>query len=139
MSYKWDERFMELAEHVSHWSRDPKTQVGAVIVNDKKQVLGIGYNGFPRGVTDYEERYLDRSQKLMFVAHAERNALDNCFTDTEGATLYSTLYPCNECAKGIIQKGIKRVVTPSKPDDNRHGFDFAEQMFKEAGVYVFTV
>jgi dCMP deaminase len=132
----WDQRFLDLAGEVSTWSKDPKTKVGAVIVNRHKQVLGLGYNGFPAGVDDNPTRYLDRETKLLFVAHAERNALDNSFTDTRGATLYATLHPCNECAKGIIQKGIKRVVVPGYPEDNRLNFDVAHQMFHEAGVEV---
>lgn len=107
----WNQRFMDLAKHVAGWSKDPSTQVGAVVVNDKKQVISMGYNGFPRGVRDCQERYKDKATKLSFVAHAERNALDNAFGDVEGATLYSTLYPCSDCAKGIIQRGVRTVVT----------------------------
>lgn len=138
----WNERFMDLASHVAGWSKDPSTKVGAVIVNDKKQVLSMGYNGFPRGVSDCEERYNDRTTKLLFVAHAERNALDNAYTDVAGATLYSTLYPCSDCAKGIIQRGIKTVVT-SKEWHERQGqrfnFEISETMFKEADVEVLLV
>ena len=138
MNADWDKRFIGLAEHVACWSKDPSTKVGAVIVNDKKQVLAMGYNGFPRGVHDHEERYADRKIKLQLVAHAERNALDNAFMDVEGATLYSTLYPCTDCAKGIIQRGIRKVVTP-KVEDSRYqhfNFDTSALMFKEAGVEV---
>jgi len=130
---------MELAAHVSQWSKDPRTKVGSVIVDHKKHVIGMGYNGFPRGVDDSPDRYADRQTKLLFVAHAERNALDNCFSSTEGATLYATLYPCNECAKGIIQKGIRTVVTTPLPEDNRLDFRTSELMFKEAGVDVVVV
>ena len=131
----WNQRFMDLAHHVADWSKDPSTKVGAVIVNDNKQVLGLGYNGFPRGVYDCPERYNNRSIKLLFVAHAERNALDNA-TSVEGATLYSTLFPCTDCAKGIIQRGIKRVVTsePSPAQHQRFNCDISAIMFKEAGV-----
>lgn len=138
----WNERFMCLAEHVAEWSKDPSTKVGAVIVNDKKQVLAMGYNGFPRGVEDTPERYADRATKLNFVAHAERNALDNAFTSVEGATLYSTLYPCSDCAKGIIQRGIKTVVTSKhfyEAQALRFNFDVSETMFFEAGVDVLLV
>jgi dCMP deaminase len=135
----WNKRFMDLAEHVAEWSKDPSTKVGAVIVNEKRQVLSMGYNGFPRSVYDCKERYNDRSTKLKFVAHAERNALDNTYTDVEGATLYSTLYPCSDCAKGIIQRGIKRVVTSKAWYENQakiFNFDTTETMFKEADVEV---
>lgn len=135
----WNQRFMDLAHHVAGWSKDPSTRVGAVIVNDKKQVLSLGYNGFPRGVHDCAERYNDRSTKLQFVAHAERNALDNAYIDVDGATLYSTLYPCSECAKGIIQRGIRQVVTSKDWHDShadRFRFDVTQQMFEEADVEV---
>lgn len=115
---KWDQRFFDLALHVSAWSKDPNTKVGAVIVNDLKQVLSLGYNGFPRGVGDSENRYIDRACKHAFVVHAERNALDNAFTDVRGASMYVTHFPCNECAKGIVQKGIKKLFTPP-PDPSK--------------------
>jgi dCMP deaminase len=131
----WDYRFFDLAAHVATWSKDPSTQVGAAIVNEDRQVLGLGYNGFPRGVEDHVHRYYDRPTKLLFVAHAERNALDNA-ADVKGATLYSTLFPCTDCAKGIIQRGIKRVVTaePSPAQHERFNCDISAMMFKEAGV-----
>lgn len=135
----WNQRFMDLAHHVAGWSKDPSTKVGAVIVNDKKQVLSLGYNGFPRGVHDCAERYNDRSTKLQFVAHAERNALDNAYIDVDGATLYSTLYPCSECAKSIIQRGIRQVVTSKAWYEHQAKifcFDITETMFKEADVEV---
>jgi dCMP deaminase len=137
----WDSRFLDLASHVASWSKDPSTKVGAVIVNDKRQVLGMGYNGFPRGVDDINTRYDNRETKLLFVAHAERNALDNTFADSEGATLYSTLFPCTDCAKGIIQRGIKRVVTTRPPQSQylRFNCKFSEIMFEEAGVELIVV
>lgn len=134
MNKKWDIRFLLLAKHVSEWSKDPRTKVGAVIVNNQNQVLSLGYNGFPRGVFDFENRYKDRATKLLFVAHAERNALDNCFTDTRGCTLFVTLPPCNECVKSIIQKGIKRIVTltsDARPQDNG---DIVKIMLQESCV-----
>ena len=137
MNNKWHSRFFELAEHVSGWSQDPSTVVGACIVNDDKQVLSLGFNGFPRGVDDLTERYADKETKYKFVSHAERNALDNAYVDVKGATLYSTLFPCNECAKGIIQKGIKEVVT-IRPDLMRahNNVDVSLKMFDEAGVKI---
>lgn len=136
MTTNWDQRFLDLSFHVSEWSKDPSTHVGAVIVNADKQVLSMGYNGFPRGVADVPERYNDRDTKLMFVAHAERNALDNAFMDVRGATLYSTLCPCNECAKSIIQRGIKKVITKKYDEEysKRFNFDITKTMFIEANV-----
>jgi dCMP deaminase len=137
MNTLWDKRFLELAEQVSTWSKDPSTKVGAVIVNDKRQVLGLGYNGFPRGVFDDPAMYADKETKYKYVVHAERNAIDNSFADTEGSTLYCTLYPCNECAKGIVQKGIKRVVT-RRNDGTRPHFNYEAtiNMFIDAGIEV---
>lgn len=134
ISTLWDERFLKLCEHVSEWSKDPRTKVGACVVNDDKQVIGLGYNGFPRGVLDIESRYQDRKTKLLLVAHAERNALDNCFVSPKGCTLYVTLPPCNECAKSIIQRGIKRVVAVVNNDRPQDNADVTKLMFAEAGV-----
>lgn len=134
---KWDLRFLELASHISYWSKDPSTKVGAVITNEKNHILSIGYNGFPRSVEDFSERYSDRNTKLKFVCHAERNALDNAYSDISDCTLYVTLMPCNECAKSIIQRGIKRVVC-YVPDPERDGtsfnWDVTKVMFEEAGI-----
>lgn len=138
----WDVKFLELASYVSLWSKDPSTKVGAVIANDQKQVLSLGYNGFPRGVDDWASRYEDREMKLLYVAHAERNALDNAFTDVRGATMYTSLCPCNECAKSIIQRGIKRVVARSFPTETqkqRFNADVTLAMFGEAGVELLLV
>ena len=135
---KWSQRFLDLAEHVAEWSHDPRTKVGAVIVDDKKRVVSMGYNGFPRGVKDYVKRYEDRPTKHLFVCHAERNALDNAPHSVEGCTMYVPLLPCNECAKSIIQNGISKVIT-YKPDREGEGFnwDITREMFQEAGVMLF--
>ena len=114
-SDKWDRRFIELAKHISTYSKDPSTKVGAIIVNDNHLVVGMGYNGFPRGVEDSEERLNDREQKYAMVVHAEANAILMAGHKCRGATLY--VYPsfvlppiCNECAKLVIQSGIREVV-----------------------------
>ena len=138
----WDVKFLELASYVSLWSKDPSTKVGAVIANDQKQVLSLGYNGFPRGVDDWASRYEDREMKLLYVAHAERNALDNAFTDVRGATMYTSLCPCNECAKSIIQRGIKRVVARSfhtETQKQRFNADITLSMFGESGVELLLI
>lgn len=137
MDNKWHRRFFDLAKHVATWSKDPSTQVGACVVNDNKQVIALGFNGFPRGVEDTPDRYSTREIKYKFVCHAERNALDNAFADTKGATLYSTLFPCSDCTKGIIQKGIKEIVT-TPPDMTRdyNNLDESLAMLKEAGIKV---
>ena len=140
MNKKWHRRFFQLAHHVSFWSQDPSTQVGACIVNDDKQVLSLGFNGFPRGVEDRYDRYSHKETKYKFVSHAERNALDNVAVDFKGSTLYSTLFPCCECTKGIIQKGIKTVVT-TQPNLDKVHFNYKEslEMFEEAKVEIIFV
>ena len=137
---KWDLRFLELADHIAQWSKDPRTKVGAVIVDEKKRVVSVGYNGFPRGVVDTPDRYEDRPTKHLLVAHAERNALDNAPLMVDGCTLYVPLLPCNQCAISIIQKGITRVVS-YVPDRDGTGFnwDTTFDMFSEAGVELYLI
>jgi dCMP deaminase len=126
----WDKRFMDLAEHIAQWSKDPSTKVGAVLVNPyTKVVIGMGYNGFPRGVVDHEWRYTNRAVKYEYVVHAELNAILNATEKLDEAILYVTLSPCNECAKAIIQSGITRVVYKDYRDN-----EYTSRMFKEAYV-----
>ncbi len=109
---KWDRRFLFLAAHIATWSKDPSAKVGAVIVGDRRHVLSMGFNGFPMGVEDRPDRLHHRDTKLQFVAHAERNALDLAECSVAGATLYVwPLKICHECAKSVVQKGIRRVVS----------------------------
>lgn len=131
---KWSQRFLDLAEHIAEWSHDPRTKVGAVIVDDQKRVVSMGYNGFPRGIKDSEERYNDRSTKHLFVCHAERNALDNAPHSVEGCTMYVPLLPCNECAKSIIQNGISKVISYKTNREDTFYWDITRTMFQEAGV-----
>ena len=137
---KWDKRYLALAKEISTWSKDPSTQVGAVTVGSKKEVLSQGFNGFPRGINDSAERYNDRQTKYKFVVHAEMNAIYNATysgTSLDGATLYIYGLPiCSECAKGIVQVGIKKVVIEkSKELDNwNDSLKLSQAMFIEAGV-----
>ncbi|CAC9486862.1 dCMP deaminase (EC 3.5.4.12) [uncultured Gammaproteobacteria bacterium] len=137
---KWDERYLALAKEVSTWSKDPSTQVGAVTVGSKKEVLSQGFNGFPRNINDTDERYNNKETKYKFVVHAEMNAIYNATysgTSLDGATLYVYGLPiCSECAKGIIQVGIKKVVVEkSKELDNwNDSVKLSKAMFDEAGV-----
>jgi len=134
----WDKRFLELAHHVAQWSKDPSTKVGSVIVDHKRRVIGLGYNGFPREVHDHEHRYESRETKYKLVVHSEANAILNAITSVEGCTIYAARHPCSDCTKLIIQSGITRVVTdqsiPHEPwsDDLR----FSTTMLSEAGVIV---
>jgi dCMP deaminase len=111
----WDKRLLFLAEHISTWSKDPSTKVGAVLAHGK-DVVGLGYNGFPKGVEDTEERLNDRPTKYKLVVHAEANAILMAGHKTNGASLYvwcpgwGNPCICNECAKLAIQAGVKEVV-----------------------------
>lgn len=138
MIEKWDQRFLELAKFIAAWSKDPSTKVGAVLVDSKRRVIGIGYNGFSRGVNDDDGRYADRAVKYEIVVHAEVNALLNSAKSLEDATLYVwPLFPCSRCAAQIIQSGVKRVVSLEKSDGNiswASSNSLAQQIFEEAGV-----
>lgn len=141
---KWHTRFLDLADHIREWSKDPSTQTGAVIVRADRTVVGVGYNGFPRGVVDSEERYLDRETKYAMVVHAEANAILHSREDLTGATIYVYPWPpCNECAKLIIESGISRVVSikPTAEQLERWGksMDIAKTMFGEANVEFITL
>jgi len=113
MNDKWDKRYSDLAVLVSSWSKDPSTQVGAVITNPNKTIASVGYNGFPAEVEDKVEWLQDRDEKLKRMLHAEHNALKHCsHTDVSGATIYVyPLRPCFDCAAKIRVSGIRRVVT----------------------------
>ena len=112
----WDEFFMGAAMLCAERSKDPNTQVGACIVNDENRILSVGYNGFPAGCDDDVFPW-DRSAndpydtKYLYVCHAELNAILNCRgRSLAGSRIYVALFPCNECAKAIIQSGIKEVI-----------------------------
>lgn len=133
---KWDQRFLELAALIATWSKDPSTQVGAVIVDENRRVVGVGYNGFPRGVDDSAHRYATKHLKYEMVVHAEANAILNAGRPVDGCTLYATFFPCPRCASLLIQSGIKRIVAAPNPSDERYKDlrAIATNMFAEAGV-----
>lgn len=120
MSNKWDKRYIGLAKEIASWSKDPSKQIGAVAIGEKGQVLAQGYNGFPRGIEDTEQRYTDRNEKYKYVVHAEMNCIYNATfngVSLQGATIYISGLPvCSECAKGLIQVGVKRVVYQCEDD-----------------------
>jgi len=135
-STKWDERFLELAKLVGSWSKDPSTQVGAVIVDTNNRIISIGFNGFPKGVDDNSEKLLDRETKYNTIVHAEANALMFANSSVEGCTLYTYPFqPCSRCAGLIIQSGIKRIVSISNNNKNwEENFKLSRQLFKESGI-----
>ena len=136
----WDEYFMGIAMFSARRSKDNNTQVGACIVNDRKKIVSVGYNGMPTGCNDDDmpwERHGDSplDTKYPFVCHAELNAvLNSNSADLYGCTLYVTLFPCNECAKAIIQAGIKRVVYGSNKYAGSDGVKASALLFERCGV-----
>lgn len=134
----WDQYFMGVALMSAMRSKDPETQVGACIVNTKKRIVGIGYNGFPIGIDDdsfpWDKQDGWLQSKYPYVVHAEPNAILNATEPLDDATLYVTLFPCNECAKLIIQSGIKEVVYLEDKYHDRDVFIASRKMFDAAGV-----
>ena len=134
----WEEYFMGLAHLSGLRSKDPNTQVGAVIVDENNRVVSIGYHGFPSGVSDDEFPWgreggvLDT--KYAFVVHAELNAILNSQRSVRGCSLYVSLFPCNECAKAIIQAGIKRIIFESDKYDGADTNIASKRMLRAAGV-----
>ena len=141
---KWDRRFLELAKHISEWSKDPSTKVGAVAIKDRR-ILATGYNGFPRGVRDQQERLLNREQKLLRTVHAEANIIAQAAqhgTNLTNATIYIWPFlPCNACCSLLIQAGITRVVVPHKeiPERWRESFLTSTEMLREAQVQLYKL
>ena len=136
----WDKRYLGLAKEVSTWSKDPSSKIGAVAIGSKGQVLAQGYNGFPRGIYDGDIRYNNRKIKYQYIVHAEQNVIYNATyngVSLDGATLYVWGLPvCSECAKGVVQVGIKRVIMPvaDYPATWLESFEQTSDMFGEAGV-----
>ena len=136
----WDEYFMGVSLLASMRSKDPSTQVGACIVSDENKIMAVGYNGFPRGCSDDEfpwERSAENSNdtKYPFVCHAELNAILNAGgQNLTGARIFVALFPCNECAKAIIQSGIKEVIYISDKYADTPATKASKMMFGAAGV-----
>ena len=132
----WDRRFLDLAQHIAGWSKDPSTQVGAVIVDDQRRIISTGYNGFPRGVNDDPVRYADREVKYEMIVHGEINAILFANQSLRDTTLYTWPFmPCSRCAAIVIQSGISRVVAPHCENPRWvNSFDLTRRMFSEAGV-----
>ena len=135
----WDEYFMGIAELSAQRSKDPSTQVGACIVSQDNKILSVGYNGMPRACSDdefpWERQGGNLDTKYFFVCHAELNAILNFRGGSlEGSKIYTTLFPCNECAKAIIQSGIKEVVYYSDKYCCTDSTKASKRMFDSAGV-----
>ncbi|MBU03460.1 MAG: hypothetical protein CMA58_00530 [Euryarchaeota archaeon] len=142
MTGKWDLRFIDLAKHISEWSKDPSTKVGCVIVGEDREIRSTGFNGFPRGIDDTSERLEDRSQKYPMICHAEENAIMHAArigVSLKGTMAYVTWPPCSRCSRSLIQAGISEIVYPSDieiPDRWQSDFQIASEMMREAGITV---
>ena len=136
---KWDNRWLDIAKLISTWSKDPSTQIAAIAVKDKR-LIATGYNGFPRNIEDLDDRWSNREEKYKYVVHAEMNCIYNANYHNQslkGSTMYVVGLPvCHECAKGIIQVGVTRVVAhyDKLPLKWSKSNSITEKMFKEAGV-----
>lgn len=138
MLTKWDYRFLELAELVSTWSKDPNKKVGCAVVSPDRRQVSYGYNGLPANVADLEQRLDDRALKNELTVHAELNALLNARRGIVGWTLYTTSPPCLGCAKSIIQAGVIRVVTTPLDPGSSWWVEHvrAQELLREADVRV---
>ena len=138
MIISWDEYFMGLAHLSALRSKDPNTQVGACIVDADNKVVSIGYNGMPRGCSDdkmpWEREGGFLTTKYAYVVHAELNAILNSPRSVKNCTLYVSLFPCNECAKAIIQSGIRKVVYESDKYCGTDGNVASKRMLNDAGI-----
>ncbi len=135
----WDEYFMGIALLSSERSKDPSTQVGACIADHEHKVVSVGYNGMPIGIDDEAlpwEKGEDLNSKYLYVCHAEFNAILNTRNGAslKGCSLYATLFPCNECAKAIVQAGIKEVVFLSDKYHDELNTRASRRIFELAGV-----
>lgn len=137
----WDEYFMAIAKLSAMRSKDPSTQVGACIVDKNNRILSIGYNGAPNGYSDdifpWDREGNELETKYPYVVHAERNAILNyrgSRKDFEGAKIYVDLFPCNECAKEIIQAGISEVIYLSDKYANTNSVIASKRLFDACGV-----
>ena len=141
---KWADRYMKLAQVISTWSKDPSTKVGAIVVGHNGEILSQGYNGFPRKIKDTNNRLNNRSEKYKYIIHAEMNAIFNASLNgvsLQNSSIYIYGLPiCHECAKGIIQVGIKKVIIHKQIKDNwQESCKIAQEMLTEAGVTIIEI
>lgn len=135
----WDETFMQMSRLIAKRSKDPNTQTGACIIDSNNIIVGLGYNGFPRGCSD-EELPWERegnflNKKYAYVVHAETNAIYNANKSVRGCKLYCTLFPCNECTKAIIQTGISEIIYESDKYHDEPAFVASRKLLDLAGVH----
>lgn len=129
---------MTLAKISAKRSKDPNTQVGAALVNDKKRVIGLGYNGMPDGDDTFPWSREGETQntKYPYVVHAEINAILNSTSNTEGSTLYASLFPCANCAKICSQAGVKEIVYEEDKYNGTEDNIIAKKIFEKLGIKI---
>lgn len=142
----WHNRFIDLSHYISSWSKDPSTKVGALIVDSDNNVRTIGYNGFPRGAVDSQERLSNRDLKYPLTVHAELNALMTCARlgiRTEGCYIICTNMPCTTCCGAIIQAGIKKVIITAPSEDMlsrwKESMDLSKTLLEEVGIELIII
>lgn len=133
---KWDRRMLSLVGLVASWSKDPSTKVGAAIVDKQNRIVSLGFNGFPRAVSDSTETLVDRDEKLRRTIHAEENAILFAGRPVMGCTIYVTHPPCARCAAKIIQSGITRVI--SNPPSFEFRTRWADDMHSALSMFAET-
>jgi len=133
---------LKLATHISEWSKDPSTKVGCVVVGPDREIRSTGFNGFPRGIQDSDDRLTNRDLKYPLICHAEENAIMHAARiglALKGCTAYVTWPPCTRCARSLIQAGVSEIVIPSGleiPDRWRDDFEMSMGLLREAGVKI---
>ena len=137
----WHLRFLDLAKHISDWSKDPSTKVGAVIFDSDKRIISVVYNGFPKNISDDPEKYLNREVKYQMVVHAEINAILFAQRNLKDCSIATWPFiSCSNCTSAIIQTGIKKIVSPKLPENliSRWGksCEISLEMYKQADVEV---
>tara|TARA_B100000214_G_scaffold160110_1_gene114880 strand:+ start:1182 stop:1616 length:435 start_codon:yes stop_codon:yes gene_type:complete len=140
----WDQRFLNLAKHISEWSKDPSTKVGCVVVGPDREIRSTGFNGLPRGIEDNDERLNNREIKYPLICHAEENAIMHAARigiSLKDCTAYVTWPPCTRCARSLIQAGVSTIIYPKDieiPDRWMEDFNLSLNMLKEAKINIKT-
>ena len=140
----WDQRFLNLAKHISEWSKDPSTKVGCVVVGPDREIRSTGFNGLPRGIEDNDERLNNREIKYPLICHAEENAIMHAARigiSLKDCTAYVTWPPCTRCARSLIQAGVSTIIYPKDieiPERWMEDFNLSLNMLKEAKINIKT-
>ena len=140
----WDQRFLNLAKHISQWSKDPSTKVGCVVVGPDREIRSTGFNGLPRGIEDNDERLNNREIKYPLICHAEESAIMHAARigiSLKDCTAYVTWPPCTRCARSLVQAGVSTIIYPKNieiPDRWMDDFNLSLNMLKEAKINIKT-